>query len=106
MPCTSELLFLRSLWEGKRPKSLGKMTQSSEKENFIPKLASELKIPRSRYVPSWAQFLMRERFERIDFSIGSVFSIRLNIPAPPPPQSLKHLQSINRSDFGTRLRSK
>jgi len=38
-----------------------------------------------------AQFPMRERFVRVDFSISSVFSIALNIPTPPAstvPRSL------------------
>ena len=32
---------------------------------------------------SWAQFLRFSIFERVDFSITTVFSTRLNIPPPP-----------------------
>lgn len=34
---------------------------------------------------SWAQFCSIARFERVEFSITSVFSTTLNIPTPPPP---------------------
>jgi len=51
------------------------MTQLPEKE-------IGLKISRSRYVPV-AQFCRFLRFERLEKSISSVFSIALNIPTPP-----------------------
>ena len=46
-------------------------------------MASGLKISRSRYVPVRRNFCRFLRFERLEKSISSVFSIALNIPTPP-----------------------
>ena len=59
------------------------MGQVTEKDDVVAgegNVASGLKISRSRYVPQFCRFL---RFERLEKSISSVFSIPLNIPTPP-----------------------
>jgi hypothetical protein len=49
----------------------------------------------------WAQFLMRERFWRVEKSITYVFSISLNIPTPPASTISKRLnwQLVNEADL-------
>jgi len=42
-----------------------------------------MKNPVFQIRSSWAQFLLRQRFLLLDFSITYVFSMRMNIPIPP-----------------------
>jgi len=50
-----------------------------------------MKKPVFQLRSSWTQFLIRERFVRLEKSISYVFSTRMNIPTPPASTISKSL---------------
>src|SRR5262249_18420111 len=72
-------------------------------EEEIIEVLARLQKPVFQIRSSLAQFPMRERFVRLDFSISSVFSIPRNIPTPPPPPYkaiiINSLQSVRAATY-------
>jgi hypothetical protein len=54
-----------------------------------------MKNPVFQIRSSWTQFLMRERFVRLEKSISYVFSTRVNIPTPPASTNIMVIFAIS-----------